>query len=83
MDQFAITKNSKMSKTDAQIVVALARCNMNMLEASKKCFYHRNTIVNRIERIKEITGLDPRNFFDLGELYTIAIEILGDESELL
>lgn len=30
--------------------------------------FHRNTVIYRINKIKLITGLDPRNFWDLVEL---------------
>lgn len=73
----------KVNETDAKIVHALAQCNMNVTEASRKLSYHRNAIEYRVDRIKKKTGLDPRNFFDLGELYTIALEILGNDYELL
>ena len=71
----------KMNEAHAETIIALARCNMNISEAARVLCYIRQTIQARVNRIKAITGLDPCNFFDLHELYTIAREILGDEYE--
>ena len=38
--------------------------NLNLTETSKKIFIHRNTLLYRIERIKQITGYDLRKFSD-------------------
>ena len=38
--------------------------NMNVSETSRQLFVHRNTLVYRIERIQESTGLDLRCFDD-------------------
>jgi sugar diacid utilization regulator len=72
-----------MGEDDAKIVLALAQSNMNINAAARKLYYANTTFYWHLDKIKKITGLDPRNFFDLGELYTIAREILGDEYELL
>lgn len=71
-----------MNETDAKIVLALAQCSMNIREVAVKLNYHRNTVVYHVEKIRKITGLNPRNFFDLGELLTIAREVLGNDYEL-
>ena len=36
--------------------------NLNVSEASRKLFVHRNTLVYRLDKIKRITGLDLREF---------------------
>ncbi len=38
--------------------------NLNISETSRKLFIHRNTLVYRLEKIKNLTGLDLRNFED-------------------
>ena len=78
-----MSQGQRMDETSAKIVHALAQCNMNINAAAQKLHYHRNTIEYHITQLRKTTGLDPRNFFDLGELYTIAIDVLGDEYELL
>ncbi len=38
--------------------------NLNVSEASRRLFIHRNTLVYRLEKIKKLTGLDLREFDD-------------------
>jgi carbohydrate diacid regulator len=39
-------------------------CNLNITEASKKLYVHRNTLLYRLRRVKEDTGYDPHLFVD-------------------
>lgn len=68
-----------MDKLDAKIIVAYVRANMNICEAARKVKYHRNTFTHMLDRIRKVTELNPRNFFDLHELYEIARGILTDD----
>ncbi|MDG5471267.1 sugar diacid recognition domain-containing protein [Jeotgalibacillus sp. ET6] len=43
--------------------------NGKAMNTANKLFIHRNSLQYRLERIKEITGKDPRNYQDLLELY--------------
>lgn len=73
-----------MDKLDAKIIVAFVRSNMNICEAARMTYYHRNTFTYQLNRIRKITGLNPRNFFDLHELHDIACRILTiDEIEAI
>jgi len=38
--------------------------SLNLSEAARKLYIHRNTLVYRIDKIKKATGLDLRNFHD-------------------
>lgn len=38
--------------------------NMNLTDAAKRLHLHRNTLIYRLDRIKEEIGLDPRKFQD-------------------
>lgn len=40
------------------------RCNLNIQEAAEKLFIHRNTLIYRVNKVKEKTGLDPRQYKD-------------------
>lgn len=53
-------------------VLALAECDMNMTEAAKRLYVHRNTLVYRAKKIKEQYGLSVYRFYDLVELIYIA-----------
>lgn len=44
-------------------------CNLCVSDAAKKLYIHRNTLVYRLNQIKEITGLDPRNIYDAMQIY--------------
>lgn len=71
-----------MNEIDAKVVIALVQNGMYISAAARSLMYHRNTIRYHIEQIRIKTGLDPRNFFDLGELYMMAREVLGEDFKL-
>jgi len=68
-----------MTETQRAIIKAFAEHNMNTAATAKALFFHSNNIYEHLNRVKEKTGLDPRNFFDLHELYKIATT--GEEQE--
>lgn len=43
-----------------------------MSRTAKALFIHRNTLTYRIQKIRQITGLDIRNFQEAIELLTIS-----------
>lgn len=61
-----------MNELDKETVIALAKNNMNTTDTAYQLGVHRNTVLNRYERIKNRTGLDPRNFYDLHKLVNVA-----------
>ena len=60
--------------TDLQrnAVIAFAEADMSASRAATATHYHLNTIKHHLAKVKEETGLDPRNFFDLQKLYAMA-----------
>ena len=48
--------------------------NLNVSEASRKLFVHRNTLVYRLEKIKKLTGLDLRQF-DHAIVFKVALMV--------
>ena len=48
--------------------------NLNVSEASRKLFVHRNTLVYRLEKIKKLTGLDLREF-DNAIVFKVALMV--------
>jgi hypothetical protein len=40
----------------------LFRCHLNISEASRRLYLHRNTLLYRIEKIKNLTGIDIKKF---------------------
>lgn len=63
-----------MTKTEIEIIRALADSNMNVCKTAKKVYMHRNTVEYHLQRVKTETGLDPHNFYDLAELLKTAQE---------
>lgn len=57
-----------MNDTDRDIFLAYIDCGMNMNRTAKALFMHYNTVVYHFDRIKQNTGLDPRNPFDIVRL---------------
>jgi hypothetical protein len=51
------------------ILDGFVAANLNVSEAARMLYVHRNTLIHRIERIKQFTGLDIRNFFDAVQLW--------------
>ncbi|WP_409300358.1 CdaR family transcriptional regulator [Peribacillus sp. SCS-155] len=58
----------------AQTFNMFCKHNMNLSVASRNMYIHRNTIIYRLERIKELTSLDTSQFEQCMLLYT-AIQI--------
>lgn len=57
-----------LDEVDAAIIMGLAENNMRATETAYDLHVHRNTVVYRVQKIKELTGLDPLNFYDLHQL---------------
>lgn len=56
-----------------QMVDGLVRANLNVSEASRILYVHRNTLISRIERLSQTTGFDVRNVQDAMVLYVAAL----------
>ena len=63
---------AELTNIDLQIILALADNNMNVSEVARALFMHRNNVVYHIGKVKKLTGLDPTNFYNLGELVQMA-----------
>ncbi|MCR2822579.1 CdaR family transcriptional regulator [Lederbergia panacisoli] len=51
-------------KNHIETLQAFFDCNFNIKEAAEKLFIHRNTLIYRLNKIKEESGYDPQNFKD-------------------
>ena len=65
---------TELSEDRCKIILALADNKMNVSEVSRQLYMHRNTVAYHIKRIKQITGKDPLNFYDLYRLVMLAKE---------
>lgn len=61
-----------MNDMQRRVIIALAQNDMSINGAAKAMCYYRSTIDYHISRIRDITGLNPRKFFDLIKLYEMA-----------
>lgn len=71
----ACNTQQTMSELEARIVIELARHQLSTLQTAQAMNYHRNTIHYHVRKIKQKTGLDPHDFFDMQKLYPIAKEV--------
>lgn len=67
-----------MNDKDMEIIRAVAACDMNVSEASRTLFMHRNTVIYHLGRIKKETGLDPQKFCDLVVLIGMVDRMEGE-----
>lgn len=51
----------------------LFRCHLNVSEASRKLYLHRNTLLYRLEKIKNLTGLDIKKFEEAVIFRTVVV----------
>ena len=68
----------KMTDVRKEVILAFADCNMNAAETARKTYRSYNSIEYHIGIIRTITGLDPKNFYDLGKLVMM---VRGDDND--
>lgn len=64
----------KFHKFDAEVVLTIEEfmnCGLNISEAAKKLYIHRNTLIYRLDKIQKDTGYDIRDFKQ-ATVFTIA-----------
>lgn len=66
------TKVTTLDGFDYRVILMFAEYNMRSTETSQCLDVHRNTIEYRLNKIKRITGLEPRKFYDLVKLVEMA-----------
>lgn len=62
---------------DAELILALADNGLVMHKVAKLCYRHPNTVKYHVENIREKTGLDPRDFWDMQKLVPMAQRTLA------
>lgn len=53
------------------IIKVFIESNLNTTKAAEKLYMHRNTLINKLDKFKEETGYDLRNFLDSYVIYSI------------
>ena len=69
---------TKITKLDAEIILAYAEYDMNALEVARQIYVHPNTVDYHLNKVKRVTGLNPYRFYDLHELVGIAEKVLEE-----
>ena len=69
-----------MTITQAEIILKLAKNNINAAATAREMFMHRNTIDYHIRMVYRNTGKNPLNFYDLLDLVIVAQEVLGGKT---
>ena len=64
-----------MTKQESKIIIELAHHQLSALRVARSLSYHRNTIYYHVRKIRKETGLDPYDFFDMQQLYPLALEV--------
>lgn len=70
-----------LTETQARMVLGLADNEMKVYKTSIALHYSRSTVDYHLRQIRKLTGLNPRNFYDLYHLVQIAKAMLREETE--
>ena len=52
-----------------EVIKVWCECRFNATEASDSLYIHKNTLTYRLDRIRKLTGMDPRHYKDATALY--------------
>lgn len=69
-------KASDLPPEAKRIIKAMAKYDLKVSQTARKLTYHRNTVTYQCNQIKELTGLDPRKFWDLATLLRQMVEVV-------
>jgi DNA-binding PucR family transcriptional regulator len=75
-----IKADTSITRTQAEVIVKLARNNINAAATAREMFMHRNTVDYHIRMIYRNTGKNPLSFYDLLDLLPMAQRTLGEAS---
>lgn len=54
-----------------ETIYAFCESDLNISKTARKLCVHRNTLLYRMERIQQLTGLDPTNFYNAMTIYLL------------
>ncbi|NOU92090.1 hypothetical protein GC093_02420 [Paenibacillus sp. LMG 31456] len=67
-NRFAERLLGELPETLIETLQAFLDCSMSIQEAAQSLYVHRNTMIYRLKRIKELTGCDPQVFTEAAAL---------------
>lgn len=56
---------------DESFIKGFVKSNLNVSNASKELYIHRNTMIYKLDKFKEMTGFDLKNFLDAYIIYSL------------
>ena len=56
---------------DVNFINGFVKNNLNVSSASKVLYIHRNTMIYKLDKFKELTGFDLKNFIDAYIIYSL------------
>lgn len=65
------SKGNRLTELDAKIILAIAKNGMKVKRASDSMHYTRRTVEYHLAKIRRITGLNAKDFYDLCGLVEI------------
>lgn len=77
--------DSKIAKLDKEMLKTIEvffNCGLNLSEAAKELYIHRNTLIYRLDKIQKITSYDVRQFND-AMIFKIIFLYIGRKSNLI
>ena len=66
-----------MTKRQAEAILAFANNGMRLTAAALELYTTGATISYHLDKVREQTGMNPRDFFDLYELVDMARRVVG------
>lgn len=68
----------ELTTYDKVVIWAMCRNGLNVSRATKDLYYCRSSVACRVERIKEKTGLNLKDFYDATKL----LAMIGEDPQL-
>lgn len=63
-----IWNNKKLADLDRKIVKEFAKNDMKIRRTADALHFHSNSIDYHLRKVESVTGLNPKNFYDLNKL---------------
>lgn len=79
---YQVLRNLYLDKDLLKTTTVFLESGMNLTEASKKLHLHRNTLIYRLNKVKELIGLNPVSFHDALQIKLGLMVAAGEQAPL-
>lgn len=62
-----------LTKDERDLIRAMCKNDLNISAAGRELYFHRNTIVLHLDRLRQKTGLDGRTFYGAARLLLLSM----------